>query len=342
MKLRSLVELARAGDLRERVRAVRDGQGAVRAAMVGSAIELGLLDALRTPRTTADLAEALGVVDHDLLEAYLRTLAAARLTRSTGDRHALTRRGAAVVDDDVVRAGYEAYSGFHSGLYRDLATQLRGGPARTDVADRGEVIARLSRSLAPFLRSELERQVVAAAPRRVLDVGCGDGWHLAHMLRAAPTAVGVGIEQDGAAAQLARRTLQDEGVADRAQVVEGTVEEVLPDGDAVGAPFDVVLAANVVYYLPPEDRAPFLGLLASVLSPGGALVVVSTMAERAMFSRHMDLLLRAQAGRMSLPTVDEVTGHLRAAGLSVAEARRISPGEPLFAVVGRRADAASS
>ena len=120
MRLRALAEVARAGDLRERVRAVRDGQAAVRVAQVASALETGVLDALRHPRTTARLAQLLDVADLELLEAFLRALAAAGLVRTSGGVHHLSHRGLAVLQDDVVRAGYEGFGGYHTGLYRDL------------------------------------------------------------------------------------------------------------------------------------------------------------------------------------------------------------------------------
>ena len=193
--------------------------------------------------------------------------------------------------------------------------------------------------MSPFLHDTLEREVRAAAPARVLDVGCGDGGNLVEMLCAAPAALGVGVEQDAAAAALARQSLDAAGMADRARVVEADARDVLPgtgDAAALGGPFDVVLLANVVYYLPTPDRTAFLRSLADLLAPGGRLLVVTSVAEPSAFSRHFDLLLRAQSGAMALPTVGDLTGHLRDAGLAVASVRRVSPGEPLHAVVAHR------
>jgi hypothetical protein len=62
-----------------------------------------------------------------------------------------------------------------------------------------------------------------------------------------------------------------------------------------------------------------------VLAPGGALVVVTTLAGPQLFSRHLDLLLRAQEGRMGLPTVDVLLGQLREAGLQPKAPERIGP-----------------
>ncbi len=337
MRLRAMIEVARGGDLRGRLQAsVRDGQAAVRVAQIASALDTGVLDALRHPRTTAHLAELLGVTDTALLDAYLRTLAAAGWVRSTDGVHALRPRGTAVLEDDVVRAAYEGFGGYHTDLYRDLPRLLQGGPGRDDVVTRGDVIARLSRAMAPFLHETLLRAVGAAAAARVLDVGCGDGGNLVAMLHAAPEAQGVGLEQDAAAAALARRSLERAGLDGRARIVQADARDVLRDAAALGGPFDVVLLANVVYYLPVVERTTVLRDVAAGLAPGGRLVVVTSVAEPSPFSRHFDLLLRAQDGAMELPTVRDLTGHLHDAGLTVASVRRISPGEPLHAVVAHR------
>jgi len=83
------------------------------------------------------------------------------------------------------------------------------------------------------------------------------------------------------------------------------------------------------------DRA--LRAVAERLEPGGALIVVTTALTDAPFSRHFDLLLRAQAGEMELPAMSMLTDQLREAGLAPGKARRITPGEPVTVVVATKA-----
>jgi hypothetical protein len=215
---RVLAEVLRSGNVRARLRAAREGLTGVRLQLVAAALGLGLLDALgEGPADTEQLAGRLGAVDHALLAAYLRVLAAAGLITGEGSWR-LTRFGRAVVDDDVVRATYQGFGGYHTELYRDLPALLRGGPGRRDTVESGEVIARLSAAIYPLIRHLLVRTVTTRRPRRVLDIGCGAGLHLAAMLEAAPGATGVGVEVDPDAAALARRTLSERGLADRASV----------------------------------------------------------------------------------------------------------------------------
>jgi SAM-dependent methyltransferase len=324
---RVLAEVLRSGNLRARLRSAREGLTGVRLQLVATALDLGLLDALdEGPATTEQLAGRLGAVEPELLAAYLRVLAAAGLITGDGSWR-LTRFGRAVVGDDPVRASYEGFGGYHTDLYRGLPALLRGGPRRRDTVEQGEVIARISAAIYPLLRALLIRTVTERRPRRVLDLGCGAGLHLAAMLEAAPDATGIGVEVDPDAAARARRTLSERGLADRASVEAVDIQDALAAGRP-GAPIDRVdlaLLANVIYYVPVEERVELLRGIARVLAPGGALVVVTTLAGPQLFSRHLDLLLRAQEGRMELPAVDVLLGQLREAGLQPEAPARIGP-----------------
>jgi cyclopropane fatty-acyl-phospholipid synthase-like methyltransferase len=168
-------------------------------------------------------------------------------------------------------------------------------------------------------------------PRRVLDIGCGAGLQLVSMLRAAPEAVGVGLDADGDAAALAERTLARSGLAGRGTVRNADVREAAGTG-ALGEPFDLALLANLVYYVPRDERVALLRTVGGLLAPGGVLLVVTTVATPQLVSRHFDLLLRAQEGAMELPDAAELVEQLAAAGLRPEAPVTIAPGSPLVAV----------
>jgi SAM-dependent methyltransferase len=334
MKVGAALRLVRGGDVRARLTSVRDGQAAVRMAAVGAGLRTGLLDFLHgSPETTTGLARRGGWSDESVVEALLRVLAGMGLVRSAYGGWHLTRRGRAVLEDDVVRATYEGFSDYHVGLYQEIEQQLTGGPARRDIIEKGDVIARLSRVMDPFVLDALSHEVERRRPRRVLDVGCGSASHLVHMLELSPGAAGIGIEADRAAAALARASVVHHGLTERVEIVEGDAREVL---DASTEAFDLALLANVIYYLPLGDRVPLLRAVADHMEPGGAVMVVTTALTDAVFSRHFDLLLRTQEGDMGLPDMAVLADQLRAAGLAPGKPRRIAPGEPLTVVVATR------
>lgn len=334
MKLRATLRTLRAGDLRGRLRALRASNEALRVAVTGSALRTGLLRELTTPATVHELCERRGWARPDHLEGLLRVYAAYGLLSLQGDRWAPTAKGRRMLRDDVVSAVYEGFASYHTALYRDIEQQLTGAEDRHDIERDGELIARLSRFMDEFVLAELDRLVAQRTPRRLLDVGCGAAAHLRHVLDAADGATAVGIETDAEASAMARKTVAEGGLGDRAEIVESDVRHFV--AERPGERFDLVLLANVIYYVPATERVELLTSLGQLLDPGGRLVVVTTALTDDAFSRHFDLLLRAQGGGMGLPDMDELAGQLRAAGLMPEAARRIAPGEPLTAVVARR------
>lgn len=333
------VRALRGPTARARLRALRDGQAAVRLSIGSAALSTGVLAALADrPRPLAELARATGAADTALLLPWLRVLQAVGYVRDDGPRWSITRAGGDLVRDPVLRAAHEAFPGYHTGLYRGLPELLAGGASRDDIAGNGDVIARLSQAQDPFVADLLSAVARGERPGRVLDVGCGSGGNLVTLLRAAPGAVGVAVEVDPEVADSARGMLRAEGLENRATVLTGEVTDLARRG-ALDAGFDVALFANAVYYVPLARRVDVLRSIGGLLSDRGVLVVVTTAAGDDVFSRHFDLELRAHRQGMELPDVDELAEQLRDAGLAPQPARRLVPGTALVGVLARRAGA---
>jgi SAM-dependent methyltransferase len=133
---------------------------------------------------------------------------------------------------------------------------------RREYADEqglSERIAMWARRDGPQPQDAAFDEILAAAPRRVLDAGCGRG-ELAERLADAGIEV-VAIDQSERMVELTRVRGVDARVAD--------VQE-LPFADGE---FDVAVANFMLYHVPDVDRA--LNELARVLSPGGRLVAAT-------------------------------------------------------------------
>ncbi len=331
--LRATYRVVRAGHRRARWRVLRDGAAATRAAALAAGLTTGVLPTLeRRPLHVDSLAAQVGAVDTDLLSALLRALAANDLVTIVDGRWGITRSARDVLTDPVARAGAAAYGGFHTDLYRGLPEQLAGGPARTDVEDGGAPIAVLSEAFRPFVEEHVRSTTHRLSPTRVIDVGCGSGALLRAALQAAPVATGLGIDADAGAVALAERTLASAGLGGRSRVLRAEATDLAASAADRGDPADLLMLANVVYYVPAPDRVRFLRLLAGLIRPGGTLLLVTTAAEDDAFACHFDLLLRAQGQGMSLPDVDHLADQLAEAGLDLVERRRLAPGVPLHAL----------
>jgi SAM-dependent methyltransferase len=109
-------------------------------------------------------------------------------------------------------------------------------------------------------RNDIVEAVVAAAPRRLLEVGCGWG-ELAEWLARETGADVVAVDLSPRMVELARERGLDAYVAD--------VQE-LPYADGS---FDCAVAAWMLYHVPDLDRA--VGEVARVLRPGGTFVAAT-------------------------------------------------------------------
>lgn len=105
--------------------------------------------------------------------------------------------------------------------------------------------------------------VVAAQPRRILEVGCGWG-ELAEWLARQTGAEVVATDLSPRMVELAR----ERGIAARVADVRALP---FPDGS-----FDVIVAAWMLYHVPELDAA--VAELARVLRPGGTLVAITNSA----------------------------------------------------------------
>lgn len=334
MKLRPLLRTLRSGDTRGRLRALRSARSALDVAVTGAALRTGLLDELRQPAAGDEVARRRGW-DRDLTEALLRTFGAHGLMEETPAGWRTSGAGARILDDELVSAVHEAFATYHTGLYRDIEAELVTGGVRRDIELDGGLIARLSHFMDEFVFAELDRVVQhPSQPSRVLDVGCGAASHLRHVLRRAPGATGVGVDTHPEAARLARAGVEGDGMGDRVEIVEADVRDFLRRGEE--EVFDLVLLANVIYCVPLAERVALLTALAERLTSGGRLLLVTTALTDDSFSRHFDLLLRAQRGDAQLPDIDVLVEQLREAGLEPEAPRRIAPGEPLTAVLAHR------
>jgi spermidine synthase len=143
-----------------------------------------------------------------------------------------------------------------------------------------------------------------------------------------PTVSGIGIDIDADVAALARRNLLRWDIADRFAILTGDVRRM--SGELGGA-FDLVMLLNNIYYFPPSERVALFALLRSLLSPVGALVVVTATAASTVAIRAFDLVLRSTEGCWGLVSHAELTTQLRESGFGAVRHDQLVPGQSLDA-----------
>lgn len=150
-----------------------------------------------------------------------------------------------------------------------------GGPvtdAMTEVADNPhweEVVPAIAAQSVPAATVAAEVLGLADAGEvSILDVGGGSGIYSAIWLEANPDARSTQLDWAPINA-IARRLLQDRGVADRFSCVDGDFHMT----DLGTGQYDVVLYSHIAHQEGPEDNVAVFSRMRKALKPGGALVV---------------------------------------------------------------------
>ena len=107
------------------------------------------------------------------------------------------------------------------------------------------------------------------APRRVLDVGCGDAILLAKVLEAFPMATGIGVDFSPLMLGQACKRLAPFGA--RARTVEADLSAPAWLND-VNGPFDAIVAGFAIHHLPDARKRALFEEIRNLLDPGGVFV----------------------------------------------------------------------
>ncbi|MCC7542541.1 MAG: class I SAM-dependent methyltransferase [Deltaproteobacteria bacterium] len=117
-----------------------------------------------------------------------------------------------------------------------------------------------SRGRVTWLARRLSRH--AARPRRLLDLGCGDGRTLPALRDALDASDALGVDASAASIEKARRDIGDPRLRFE------TLEDFRPSADR-----DLVYCSGVLHHVPPSERSAFLRTVHDALASGGWLAL---------------------------------------------------------------------
>ncbi|MGI8526925.1 MAG: class I SAM-dependent methyltransferase [Pseudolabrys sp.] len=123
---------------------------------------------------------------------------------------------------------------------------------------------RESEDCEPYAFSDFIHGYSSAAGLKVLDVGCGNGYVLAHYARNGAEVCGVDITPT--AVRLSQRRFELAGLNGRFDMIDG---QRLPHPDAT---FDIVCSMGVLHHI--SNPAPLVDEIHRVLKPGGQLIAM--------------------------------------------------------------------
>lgn len=293
------------------------------------------------PRSTAALAEDLGL-SVDATQRLLRATTSLKLTDELeGERYTLGELGAAMLANPAIAAFVE----HHALLYKDLTdpVELLKGKAQTELsgfwpyakpgedAAPAETYARYSELMSQsqtLIADDILDAFQPSTPRSWLDLGGGEGVFAAALGEFAPQIEVTMMDLPPVAAR-ARVALQTRGMLSRVNVLEGDFfKDPLPQGSSV---------VSLIRILHDHDDDQVRALLAKIhaaTEPGATLLIAEPMAGGRGADRVADAYFNfylLAMGRGRGRSVKELTDLLTAAGF--ADIRPLESRRPMLASI---------
>lgn len=308
-------------------------QDIYRCAFATSAGSSGVLELLaRRPRGVDEIAQALqlGADKRTALEAWLECgVKAGELALGHDGLYRLKGRLSrllAAPDNGAGASMFEEVARYHYDAILQAPRRMRGNQAYTLADQDGELIARSSRILEPFVEEAIDWAFSAEVPQSVLEVGCGAGHYLRYMAGQAPALSATALELQPSVVELARANLRQWGLLGQVRLVHGDVLGF----DAAGT-FDLVTLHNNIYYFSAARRAELLAHVRRQLRPRGRLLLTTSCrgGSPAIAALHLWWSLSDVAA--GLPQRDALRRELLDAGFREARVRQLLPGESYYA-----------
>ena len=253
------------------------------------------------------------------------------LTSSGYSLHGRLSRQLAQPSNDALAAMFEEAWTLHHDLITQTPARLRQKRLFALADTDGELIARSSRILEPYIFEIVDVVVPKKGAYHLLEVGCGSGVYMRRACLRNPDLLAVGLELQPDVADFARRNLEGWGLAQRVRVDSGDIRHYTS-----AERFDLVTLHNNIYYFPIDERLALLRRLSDFLKPGGRLVV-STACLGSLSTQILNLWAEMTAGAGALPQADAFCDLMSQAGFTAVKKTSLVAGEGFFAFEGLKA-----
>ncbi|MEV0617900.1 methyltransferase [Nonomuraea sp. NPDC050404] len=304
--------------------------------------ELGLADHLaHGPLGAGELAERCGA-HAPSLRRVLRELVGMGLIRAAGaDTYDLTEKGTALRSDapgfvrssirmlgeegfwhamgnlpSTVRDGSSAFVKRYGHVYDYLAANPESSRLFDDYMTARAV---------PFTEG-LAKRYTFPPTATMVDVAGGKGHILATVLHANPHMRGILFDLEHVAGH-ARRTLAEEGLADRTEVVSGDFFTAVPTGG------DVYLLGSVLHNWDDADAVKILRNVREAMNPGGRVLILEVVlpdGSEAHLGKDIDMRMLAIFNGGTERSRAEYESVLGDAGLAIGEVVELGAGANLI------------
>jgi 4-hydroxy-2,2'-bipyrrole-5-carbaldehyde O-methyltransferase len=340
MKLKTVASLMKGGRIFMLLRLKGMFTAFYRLCFLASMADSVILEKLsRGPVSAQSLSEGFGTDPclHSATEAWLGLGVRLGLLRKCDAGYSLRgflARILAAPGNDAVRALVREVAGLHHLYIMHTPEKLEQGlvwdPAGKH-SEYGDLIARSSRALEPFLFELIDRVFPSSGPARLLEVGCGHAGYILYAAERNKWLRAVGLELDPQVAGKAKDAVRARGLGDRVEIAVKDVRDY-PAPEL----FDLLTLYNNIYYFPVEERVGLLKHLKTLLRPNGRIVLTTGCRNGSIEFELVNLIHASTRGWGRLPDKDEMLRQLAEAGFMNPSAISLLPGNNYYAFVGYR------
>ena len=245
--------------------------GAQALALLQGALQAGIVEAARIPRTLGEIAEECGIASERAADVCAALEAHGVLARIDG-RYQLADAFALLASpESLIPLGATVARGVAEAHLLETIARPDHAYARSASTDlrafaRGDSVnpsSPLRHGLTFLAQPELQRLFARGA--RHLELGCGVGGGILSILNTNPNVTAVGVELEAGLLAVARTRAEALGVTDRVEWRHGDARDIADE-----AAFDRVAWSQ--YYFPADTRAATLEAAYRALKPGGYLL----------------------------------------------------------------------
>ncbi len=189
----------------------------------------------------------------------------------------------------------------------------------------GELIARSSRVLEPFIRETMDQVVPGTGECSLLEVGCGSGVYIRQACRRNPRLKAVGLEIQPEVGEFARKNIHDWQLDDQVTIEIGNILDY-----QTSQKFDLITLHNNIYYFPENTHVDLARHLKTFLKPGGRLVVTTGCRDGGIAMKVLNLWAVMTEGAGTLPKPEELQAKLIQAGFQNIRMKNLMPGDRFY------------
>ena len=195
----------------------------------------------------------------------------------------------------------------------------------------GDLIARSSQTLEPFLFEIIDRIFPKSDDIRLLDVGCGNAEYIIYAAGRHKRLHAVGLELDAQVAKTARANIEAKNLKNHINIMVKDVRNFKTD-----ELFDIVTLYNNIYYFMIKDRVDLLKHLKRFLKPGGRILLTTGCSGGGIEFEPVNLIHASTKGWGRIPDKDEMLRQMEEAGFEQNHAVNLLllPGNKYYAFIG--------